>query len=99
LLGVLHAPVAQRELYVVGDPGAAMEEWNLEACEDRDAHFRLRHARFPKSILRGRLVNEKENLPVVDVLQAALDVCGHAARGAEQAEYIINHVLGWEDEQ
>jgi hypothetical protein len=94
-LGILHAPVMNREVYFLGDPEAALAIWDLEACDDRDAHFYLRKARSAQSILRGRLV--KENLPVVDVLQAALDVCDQAARGMEQSQYIINHVLGWRD--
>ena len=38
LLGVLHAPVMNREVYFVGDPDAALADWDLEACDDRDAH-------------------------------------------------------------
>jgi hypothetical protein len=34
---------------------------------------------------------------VVDVLQAALDVSRHAARGLEQAEYIVHEVLRWKE--
>jgi hypothetical protein len=34
---------------------------------------------------------------VVDVLQAALDVAGNAARGREQSDYILHDVLGWRD--
>jgi hypothetical protein len=36
-------------------------------------------------------------LRVVDVFQAALDVSRHAARGLEQAEYIVHEVLRWKD--
>jgi hypothetical protein len=96
-LGVLHAPVANREVYFFGDPEVGLAAWDLEACDDRDAHFYFLKARSTQSILRGRLV--KSNLPVVDVLQAALDVCDQAARGMEQAQYIINHILGWRDDE
>jgi hypothetical protein len=95
LLGVLHAPVAQRRVHVFGEVESGLEDWSLEACDDRDAHFHLCKARYPQSILRGFLV--KDDLPVVDILQAALDVRGQAARGEEQAEYIVNEVLGWRD--
>ena len=94
-LGVLHAPVINREVYFVGDAESALAAWDLEPCEARDAHFYLRKARSAQSMLRGRVV--KANLPVVDVLQAALDVRDQAARGTEQSQYIINHVLGWRD--
>jgi hypothetical protein len=95
VLGVLHSPVMNREVYFLGDAEAALEAWDLEACDDRDAHFYLRKARSAQSVLRGRVV--KENLPVVDVLQAALDVCDQSSRGIEQSQYIINHILGWRD--
>jgi len=96
LLDVLHAPVFRSEVYVVGDLPSAMDTLELEPCDGRDAHLFIRKARFAQSILRGRQV--KDNLPVVDVLQAALDVCDRAARGAEQAEYIVRHVLGWTED-
>lgn len=97
LLGILHASVIRPEVYVIGDLESALDALDLEVCDERDAQFFLRKAQFGQSILRGRLV--QENLPIVDVLQAALDVCDQAARGAEQAEYIVNHVLGWEDDE
>jgi hypothetical protein len=95
LLGVLHAPVIRREVYVSDDPESALTKWDLEPCSDRDAQLYLRRAFFPASTFRGRVT--KSNIPVVDVLQAALDVCFDAARGREQAEYILEHVLGWKD--
>ena len=95
LLGVLHTPVVRAEVYVIGELEAAFDALDLEVCDERDAHFFLRRAHFGQSVLRGRVV--RQNLPVVDVLQAALDVCDQAARGAEEAEYIVNHVLGWGD--
>ncbi len=96
-LDILHTPVIRSEVYLVGEFESAIDALELEACDERDAHFYLHKAQFAQSILRGRVV--RENLPVVDVLQAALDVCDQAARGAEQAEYIINHVLGWSEDQ
>jgi len=97
MLGVLHAPVMNRELYFFGDAESALAAWDLEPCDDRDAQFHLRKARSVQSILRGRVV--QAGLPVVDVLQAALDVCDRAARGTEQSQYILDHVLGWRDVQ
>jgi hypothetical protein len=93
LLGVMHAPINRLEVYLEGDILTAMETLEIEPSDERDAHFYIRKAQFPQSVLRGRQV--RDNLPVVDVLQAALDVCDQAARGAEQSEYIVSHVLGW----
>jgi hypothetical protein len=96
MLKILHTPVDRREIYLHGDLDLAMKQLDLEPSEPHDADFFVRKARFPKSIFQGRLV--LENLPVVDVLQAAIDVFGHASRGEEQANYIISSVLNWRGE-
>lgn len=90
---LLHAPIPRREIYVSIDPSKALVDWDLEQCPEHSAHVYLRHMNFPESIMRGRHVTA--NFPVVDVLQAALDVCNDAARGREQAEYLLAHVLKW----
>jgi len=97
LLDVLHAPVVQREVYLAGDIESALAAWDLEPCEEHEAHIFLRKARSAQSILRGRVI--RANLPVVDVLQAALDVHDQAARGTEQSQYLTRHVLGWTDDE
>ena len=66
----------------------------LEETQERDAHFSLRVTNS-EAIYRGRVI--MGGLAYVDVLQAALDVARHPARGEEQASYILDHVLGWTD--
>ena len=95
LLGVLHAPVPQREICLQGDIEAAIHAWKLKQCEARDADLFLSKMAYPKSVLRGRTM--KENLPVVDIMEAALSVFPQTPRGREQASYLFQHVLQWED--
>jgi hypothetical protein len=95
LMGVLHAPVPWREVCFVGDVAAVIADWRLKPCDPRDADFMLSKMAFPKSILRGRAV--QSNVPVVDILEAAISVSGQAPRGHEQASHIFEHVLGWSD--
>ena len=66
----------------------------LEETQERDAHFILRLTES-QAIYRGRVI--VDGLSYVDVLQAALDVARHPARGEEQASYILDHVLGFTD--
>lgn len=96
LLGALHTVEPRVEIHVLGALEDALAAWSLEPCHERDAHFLLVQTRFGQSILRGRVWVDK--LPVADVLQAALDVASQPARGREQAQYIIEHVLGWKNE-
>jgi hypothetical protein len=94
---MLHAQRPRREVYVAHDLRDAVVEWDLEPCPEHSAYLYLRHASFPKSIMRGRHVSG--NLPIVDVLQAAVDVSTDAARGREQAEYLLDHVLNWKNDE
>ena len=93
-LGVLHAAFSTSEVYV-DDTAKALAAWHLEPCEPRDAQLVLVRTPFAESAFRAPTTMGK--LHVVDVLQAALDVSGHAARGLEQAEYIVHDVLRWKD--
>jgi hypothetical protein len=94
-LGVQHASFGLPEVHVEGDLERALETWDLVRCDARDAHVVLRRAPFPQSVFRA--TSSFDGVPVVDVLQAALDVSRHAARGREQADYIFHDVLGWRD--
>ena len=96
ILGVQHGSIVRPEVYIDGNPETALSAYDLEPCDERDAHLFLRTPRFPQSVFRARLMRDR--LPVVDILQAALDVCDQPARGIEQAEYIVESVLGWEDD-
>ena len=51
----------------------------------------VRHS-FPTQVFGGVVIN-KDKLPIVDVLQAWLDVRLSLARGAEQAEYLYEKIL------
>jgi hypothetical protein len=93
-LGVLHATFTTSEVYV-DDTGKALAAWHLEACDPRDARLVLLRTPFAESAFRAPTATG--SLRVVDVLQAALDVSRHAARGLEQAEYIVHEVLRWKE--
>jgi hypothetical protein len=93
-LGVLHAAFTTSEVYV-DDTAKALAAWHLEPCDPRDAQLVLLRTPFAESAFRAPTTMGK--LHVVDVLQAALDVSRHAARGLEQAEYIVHEVLRWKD--
>jgi hypothetical protein len=95
-LGVLHASFSTSEVYV-DDTARALEAWELVGCDPRDSQVVLLRSPFGESIFRACV--ERATLRVVDVLQAALDVTRHPARGQEQAEYIVHEVLGWKDVQ
>jgi hypothetical protein len=84
-------------VYVEDDFREFMEAWELADCDSRDAHLVLVRPRFPESVFRGTV--QRKDLPVVDVLQAALDVRSQKPRGGEQADFIIDHVLKWRDEE
>lgn len=93
LLGVLHAaPPKLIDVHVSGALPAALETWKLERVEQRDADIVLRPTRHRRSVFGGPV--EKRGLRVADALQAALDVVISDARGTEQAEFIVRHVLG-----
>ena len=66
---------------------------DLEPCATRDADVTLIVSRQVQSVFRGAVV--RNDVRYVDILQAALDVSVHPARGAEQAEYVLGDVLGW----
>jgi hypothetical protein len=90
---VLHTTARRPELHIFEDPNAILSRLELDPCDEEQADFVLIRAPYYESIIRG--VSRRHGLPVVDILQAALDVAHHQARGREQAEYIAEHVLGW----
>jgi hypothetical protein len=94
---VLHTTSPRLSVYVEDDFREFMEAWELADCDSRDAHLVLVRPRFPESVFRGTV--QRKDLPVVDVLQAALDVRSQKPRGGEQADFIIDHVLKWRDEE
>jgi hypothetical protein len=93
-LGVLHATFGLPEVYVDGMVDEALREWDLSPSDHKSAHLILLPRRA-ESIFRA--VVPIDGVPTVDVLQAALDVSVHPARGMEQADYIFHDVLNWSD--
>ena len=92
--GALHTTAPIPEIYVEGPRAEILRRWALEETHERDAHVSLRIT-SSQAIFRGRVVID--GLSYVDVLQAALDVSRHPARGEEQASYLLDHVLGWSE--
>lgn len=92
-LGVLHTTMVGLEVHVEAPSAKATLGRDLEPCDARDADVSLIVSRQVQSVFRGAVVHD--DVRYVDILQAALDVSVHPARGAEQAEYILGDVLGW----
>ena len=74
----------------------AMAAWKLESADPQHASLRLRQARYPESIFRGS-VPRNGKLALVDVWQMALDAVSDGARGPEQAEFLLDRVLGFQE--
>ncbi len=94
--------IDQRRISItcLGDHQGLMKSWELMRCDDRDAMFVLQSTRSPRSITGGIVPGLMDgatavasSLPVVDVIQAALDVASDPARGFEQAEHICKAVV------
>lgn len=92
--GVLHTKSTGAEVHVRASLQEACAAFDLEPCDDKDAHLTLLPTRRGEAIFRGVVMHQGGAIPVVDILQAALDVAPHPARGIEQAEHIIHDVLG-----
>jgi len=92
LLGASNASGTALELHVRGDPREYLAVHGLEACHPDAAGLNLLVSEHPQSVFRGAV--RRGPVLVVDVLQAALDVVPSPARGLEQAQYILEHVLG-----
>jgi hypothetical protein len=90
---VLHTEFRKPEVHVFENPNAICERFDLEVCADHEAALYLIRPPYAESVRRG--VRDVDGLKIVDILQAALDAARHPARGREQAEYIIEHLLGW----
>lgn len=95
VLGVLHATYADREVHIDGTLIEARTSWKLDRCDERDAHFVLLKSPLTESVFRGRV--KRHGLWVADPVQTALDASLHAARGEEQARFVLRDVLGWGD--
>jgi len=84
----------------LGDHQSLITAWELMRCDERDAMFVIQPSGSPRSITGGIVHGPLDaatvvasSLPVVDVIQAALDVAPDPARGFEQAEHICKTVI------
>lgn len=89
--GLLHTDVSVIEVHVPGNWRTAMDDWRIEICDEDQADLFLLESPYPRSIAGGYVLHD--GLPTVDLLQAALDVVHSPARGTEQAQLIVDHVL------
>lgn len=93
LHGVLHTKRRTPEIHIFQNPNYVIQRLDLELCETHEADMYLVEMPYRESIQRGTL--HVGDVRVVDILQAALDAGRHPQRGREQAEYIVQEVLGW----
>jgi len=91
--GVLFSPKRECEVHVFDPVATILDSWEMEVCDPRDAKLFLLPQTRAKSIRLGRVV--REGVAIVDVLQAALDMAHHRAKGQEQADHIVKEVLKW----
>jgi hypothetical protein len=91
--GVLHTAPGIPMILAEGPPPALVGEWDLDYCSEREAQVSLVETRHKASVFRG--VEKTDGVPVVDLLQAALDVAPMPGRGFEQAELIVEEILSW----
>ncbi len=96
LHNVLHTrPTQVPWIHCTGNFAELMEALDLAACEEHAAELVLVDMPYRESIFRATV--EIDGLRVVDLLQAALDGSHHLDRGREQADFIVEEVLGWRE--
>lgn len=81
------------DVHVEGNIPEFEKNWNLQPCGEQKAQISFIESSAKGSVFRG--VVRKESLPVVDVIQSALDVSSMPGRGLEQAEHIASMVNQW----
>jgi hypothetical protein len=89
--GLLHTESPGLEIHVDRIWRTEVENWEVEMCESDEADLFLLESPYPQSVFKGCIRNDA--LPVVDIIQTALDVVHSPTRGMEQAEFIVDHVL------
>jgi len=96
-MGLMRVSGRHVPLVHVGKPmSRAMHAARLESCDLRDAQMILARPLYPKSVFRG-IIKREQAAPLVDIWQVALDAVSSAARGREQAEYIVERVLALQE--
>ncbi len=88
---ILHTESPVLEIHVDRNWRTEIEDWEVEMCESDEADLFLLESPYPQSVFKGCIRND--DLPIVDILQTALDVVHSPTRGMEQAEFIVDHVL------
>jgi len=90
--GVLHTAVSGVPVLVHGESVPALVgAWDLQYCSEAEAQLVFVNQQAEESVFRG--VIRQAGVPVVDILQAALDVAPMPNRGIEQAELIVERIL------
>jgi hypothetical protein len=92
-MDLLHTQAGLLELHAVVAPASLLAAYDLEPCPESVADLVLLRSRHRESVRRG--CHDVAGVPVVDPLQAALDVAVHDARGREQAGYLRERILSW----
>lgn len=92
--GMLHtnAP-AVWDIHIDDTISTYEKAWNFQVCGEQDAQVAFIESPGNGSVFR--CAGEIDSLPVVDLLQAALDVAALPGRGLEQAESIVESILSW----
>ena len=91
--GLLHTQSPQLEIHVQGNWRLEVEDWDIDLDEANEPALFLVESPYPRSIVGGCVAHD--DLPTVDILQAALDVVHSTSRGREQAQLIVDNVLSY----
>lgn len=93
--GVLHTNASPIwDVHIKGDILTFESLWNLQACGENEAQINFIESTRTGAIFR--CINRRQALPMVDLIQSALDVAPLPGRGREQAEHIAELVNRWE---
>ena len=91
--GLLHTQPPRLEVHVQGDWRLEVDDWGIEIDDVDQADLFLLESPYAHSIVGGCVSHD--DLPTVDILQAALDVIHSRSRGMEQAQLIVDNVLSY----
>lgn len=91
--GLLHTTPGVSQVLSAEPLPTVVAAWDLGFCGQQEAQVMITEPRHRASVFRA--VGLIDGLPVVDILQAALDVAPMPGRGLEQAEFVIEEILSW----
>jgi hypothetical protein len=95
-LGYGHVLGAPIHFYLESITDESLAELGLVRASQHDGQVRVIEPTRPESVFRAMVLAESRhapNVPCCDILQAWLDVSGHAVRGRQQAELIERAIL------